>query len=749
MKLSVFFILLFICLSFAKTDSSYFISNTSFQEQPVLIQEGFCLGTKGGMSISKAPQLPLEANQLYLREKNTSNEYQWIFGEPQINCYQKFNAFDIQKNNLNPDEVPFIRFYSSPLLKPYQDEAEVFFDSKYIYSKRISTLYYKKDEDFLKLERDSLPGFVKINSELEDYTLTKNGVEYPSIRVISPLPIGLFYAKLSAPGYFSTVTATAIVSGKESIIQSEWLAKDSLSQPYSIQLDTSKLSSITTIQELEDIYDAFALELSTWTDSISEEAFQSFYPRPVSYNFLYRDTAEFSKYLEEFDAVKLEEEHIWRNAKLQNFQNFYQSIISKKDSLEALPLRVQIKPDSLRFVLIPKPTKIQEADSNSNEKSTNLQSKREVELVFKDSKSRYDFIWRGNIPSFNEDSLVRFFNQKNPDLKVHLNLSQNKPVWISEGGLVKSRHHYRYKSIEFSYKGAPFLGEGIFILPSYIASTTEVQEWLASQTKVLPLKKEELRPTPFVEEVKIQEPVLEDTLKQEEPDLDSIKGEVVFLDSAVFTFKNKQVSLSPFFINTTEITQEHFERIMKTKKPSEKILVKLSFKDPQKPMHNISWQQSKQFCEIIGGSLPTEAEWEYASRGNHNIEYLWDGDSVPTASDYAIYHHKNQNIKKGDSLYGPQKVKTKKPNLFGIYDIAGNVAEWTLDRYSYFPEIISKINPKGALFGWSRIIKGGSWKSKEKKLHLIKRDYDDPRYWSDDLGFRCVFKPETKGQTKK
>ena len=71
--------------------------------------------------------------------------------------------------------------------------------------------------------------------------------------------------------------------------------------------------------------------------------------------------------------------------------------------------------------------------------------------------------------------------------------------------------------------------------------------------------------------------------------------------------------------------------------------------------------------------------------------------------------------------------------------MSGNVAEWTRDNYFAITFSIESSNPTGSFWGTSKVLKGGSWKDKEKKLNMTARDDEDPRYWSDGIGFRCVF----------
>ena len=88
------------------------------------------------------------------------------------------------------------------------------------------------------------------------------------------------------------------------------------------------------------------------------------------------------------------------------------------------------------------------------------------------------------------------------------------------------------------------------------------------------------------------------------------------------------------------------------------------------PIVNVSWEDAKAYCEWAGGRLPTEAEWEYAARGEkEGLKYPW-GDEI--SEEHANY---------GRNVGGTSVVGSYPANDFGLYDMAGNVWEWVADGY--------------------------------------------------------------------
>ena len=141
------------------------------------------------------------------------------------------------------------------------------------------------------------------------------------------------------------------------------------------------------------------------------------------------------------------------------------------------------------------------------------------------------------------------------------------------------------------------------------------------------------------------------------------------------------------------------------------------------PVVNITEYAALTFCKWLSAKtgkfyrLPTEAEWEYACRAGSTEDYAFGSDSAQLEQ-YAWYKNNSNN------KY--QKVGTKKPNAFGLYDMHGNVAEWTMDQYSKsgYPNTGDQITSNPWVRPtelYPRAVRGGSWKDEAHVLRSFAR----------------------------
>lgn len=184
------------------------------------------------------------------------------------------------------------------------------------------------------------------------------------------------------------------------------------------------------------------------------------------------------------------------------------------------------------------------------------------------------------------------------------------------------------------------------------------------------------------------------------------------------------------------------------------------------PVVGVSWEQAMAFCawrteyylrglKIPAGQvveafrLPTEAEWEYAARSGatHNV-YPWSWESI--ISDKGCFYG---NFKPDEGNYTADKhlitaqVGSYAPNDFGLYDMAGNVAEWTSTSWSVSglrqfddvnPELSYLVATDDPYIRSRKVVKGGSWKDIARYIRSNNRTFEHQDRGRSFIGFRCV-----------
>jgi formylglycine-generating enzyme len=164
-----------------------------------------------------------------------------------------------------------------------------------------------------------------------------------------------------------------------------------------------------------------------------------------------------------------------------------------------------------------------------------------------------------------------------------------------------------------------------------------------------------------------------------------------------------------------------------------------------RPINCVTWYEAYAFCIWDGGFLPSEGEWNYAAAaGDQQRLYPW-GSNDPSevdAGDYADY-----NCAWPSPIYcnmaDPTNIAAVGFDLgraaFGQWNLAGNVAEWTLDEFTPYP--IPCTDCAAIAGGTQRVFRGGSWDHDQVQLYTSTRVSADPSERFQDVGFRCARSP--------
>jgi sulfatase modifying factor 1 len=197
-------------------------------------------------------------------------------------------------------------------------------------------------------------------------------------------------------------------------------------------------------------------------------------------------------------------------------------------------------------------------------------------------------------------------------------------------------------------------------------------------------------------------------------------------------FPAHRVYLDAFYIDRNEVTNQEYSRYLAAKdgaKPWHWPKGNVPTGQEKFPVYNVNWQEAAGYCAWASKRLPTEAEWEKAARGGlDRTEYGWKGQAKSAAG-----------LANVDSK-GSVEVGKSPANGYGLFDMIGNVWEWTNDWYSRDYYSISPLkNPKGPESGTYKVFRGAGWIDTDERVWMPSfRNYSDPVERAPSIGFRCA-----------
>ena len=205
-------------------------------------------------------------------------------------------------------------------------------------------------------------------------------------------------------------------------------------------------------------------------------------------------------------------------------------------------------------------------------------------------------------------------------------------------------------------------------------------------------------------------------------------------------FPAHQVTLTSYSILRYEITYAEYDlfaEVTGREKPMQRFRKEV-YTGPDYPVKGVTWGESRAYCQWIGEQLgypmdlPTEAQWEYAARSR--------GKAVAYATDNGEFEP-GRNIRDATKVKREMPVGSWPPNPLGLYDMTGNVDEWTVDAWHIYQEhsLVDPIYDEGMpKYSNSKVTRGSGIIGGRGQITLYVRAVREPDNTGAGIGIRCV-----------
>jgi formylglycine-generating enzyme required for sulfatase activity len=213
------------------------------------------------------------------------------------------------------------------------------------------------------------------------------------------------------------------------------------------------------------------------------------------------------------------------------------------------------------------------------------------------------------------------------------------------------------------------------------------------------------------------------------------------------------VAVPGFFMSKYEITQRQWRAVMNGKMPAGFQSLPQSLRDDDLPIISVTWSEAEEFCNKLTNDetgrfyrLPSEAEWEYAAKAGKDQNFGYGNNINSSVANYFAAAPFGHDRREQNRLTLLAAGNLKAANPFGLYDMHGNVAEWTADvwndDYSGAPDDGSAWEESSGDNQSHRVIRGGGWDSIGNDCRSAARRRHPAVVASPKIGFRIVFRQD-------
>jgi len=205
----------------------------------------------------------------------------------------------------------------------------------------------------------------------------------------------------------------------------------------------------------------------------------------------------------------------------------------------------------------------------------------------------------------------------------------------------------------------------------------------------------------------------------------------------------RKVQQSEFWLDRFEVTVQQYDRCVAAGRcnPVPYYSGAQRFRQPDYPVSLVTWFDARDYCNFAGGQLPTEAQWERAARGIKGRRYPWGNLYNSHLSNHGRLAWSDTDRDDGFVELAPVGSFPDGATTEQVFDLAGNVEEWTFDRYAERYDAKDVIDPTGPPAGSGltyRSVRGGSYISPRVRLRGASRTTAAPDARDASRGFRCA-----------